>query len=470
MRILKISLFGLLLTTLMWSCQKEYSLEGSNIKLPAGTWQFNDSTRLFKGNMDTAYVDTSAPTKILFLTGTSLNGLETFSLRLYSVDSFKVGTYKGSLSENDFNYFSSAGSLYQANLLTGEFIVSVTVLSNNRITGTFTGMALDSAGNTKTITLGKFTSAIKLKTAGSSNTGAGSLGVTAGSCTPVTISGIFTQGITFDPSNTVQVQATVTAPGTYTISTNTVNGVKFSKTGSFTATGIQNVVLTGTGTPLNSGMQNFTVTFGSSICNFSINFIAGTPPPPITDYFPMTLNSNWAYYTTSISGVDSGQVKVIGYNPMFSGNTYNSFESNSLPAAAPIDTSYFRKQVNDYYQYTDFSNYFGFNNPTLGEFIFLKDNVPVNTSWQSQTFTGMIAGLPISVTGYISMKILAKAVPVTVGALNFPDVIKVQYDYYLSIAPGVPFTTEQRWFARGVGLIHYDSGTSITDIQRSTIF
>ena len=470
MRIIRLLLLIVITCPLFWSCQKEYSLEGSNIKLPAGTWQFNDSAKLFKGTMDTAYIDTTAPTRVLNLLGTSLSGLEAFSIRLYSIDSFTVGTYKASLSQSEFNYSSSTGLVYQSDLLTGEFIVTINVLSNNRITGIFSGMSKDSAGNSKQITLGKFTSAIKLRSVATGNSASGSLGVTAGSCTPVTISGIFTQGIVLDPSNTVQVQVTVSTPGTYTISTNTINGVSFKKSGSFASAGIQNVVMTGVGMPVNAGSQNFTVTFGASVCNFSITFLAGTPPPPVLDYFPTTLNSNWIYYLFNVMVTDSNQVKVIPYSPMFAGQTYSSFEANTLPPSTPIDTSYYRKQGNDYYQYTDVSNFFGFSNPTLAEYIFLKDNVAQNTTWQSQTFTGMITGIPVAVTGYISMTLLAKAVPATVGLNTFPDVIKVRYDYYLSLAPGLPFTTEERWFARGVGLIHYNSGSGITDLQRYTIF
>ena len=467
MRILKV-LCIVISICICWSCQKEFSLEGANIKIQAGTWQFNDSSRLFQGNIDTAYIDTSAPTKILYLQGTSLSGSETFSIRLFSIDSFNVGIYRGSASSSEFNYFSSTNTLYQSTASMGEFIVNVTVLSNSRITGNFSGLVKDSLGNSKNVTLGKFTSSIKLRNPGGGNAASGTLGVSSGSCTPVTISGSFTQGVLLDPSNTVQVQVTVTTPGRFTISTNTVNGLTFSKSGSFPAVGIQSVILTGTGNPINSGTQNFTVSFGTSLCNLSINFNPGTPPT-ITDYFPLTLNSNWVYYTTSPSGLDSGMLKIIGYNPIFAGNTYNSFESNSLPPAMPIDTSYFRKQGNDYFQFTDFSNYFGFTNPTLDEFIFLKDNVPQNSTWQSQTFTGMISGITGSVSGYISMTLLAKAVPVTVGSMSFPDVIKVRYDYYISLTPA-PFITEERWFAKGVGLIHYDSGSGTTDIRRYTIF
>ncbi|MGI8582592.1 MAG: hypothetical protein ACR2KX_10355, partial [Chitinophagaceae bacterium] len=108
------------------------------------------------------------------------------------------------------------------------------------------------------------------------STALGTLGVSASACTPVTTAGSFTQGVPLTTTNTAAtVQVTVTTIGAYTISTNTVNGVSFSKTGTFTATGVQSVILNGTGTPTNSGVQNFTVAFGNSTCNFSITFSPG---------------------------------------------------------------------------------------------------------------------------------------------------------------------------------------------------
>ena len=100
----------------------------------------------------------------------------------------------------------------------------------------------------------------------------GSLGGSPGSCTGATTAGTYAKGIALTSSNTITIQVNVGTPAAYTISTNTVNGVSFSKSGTFTTSGVQNVVLTGTGTPLASGAQTFTVTFGASTCSFVLNF------------------------------------------------------------------------------------------------------------------------------------------------------------------------------------------------------
>ena len=276
MRFLNYSLLMVFFATIIWSCQKEYSQEGSNSKLAAGTWQFNDSSKLYQGNMDTAYIDSSGPTKLLYLLGTSSSGGESFSLQLRSADSFKVGTYTASLAQSEFKYFTPAKTIYFSDQITGDMQVSVTAIGNNKITGTFTGISKDSLGNLKAITLGKFTSKIKLSVSATSGVATGSLGATAGACTPATTAGTFMQGAPMTAANTVQIQVTVASIGSYTISTNSINGVTFSKTGSFTATGLQTVTLTGSGIPVNAGIQTYTITFGASNCTFTITYTAAS--------------------------------------------------------------------------------------------------------------------------------------------------------------------------------------------------
>ena len=570
----KFALVALLAMLAIAGCQKEYSLENNGHKVPIGTWQFNDSTRLYSGNMDSAYVESSTTlnTNVIHLLGTSLDGKQTFNLVLYA-DTLKTGTYLASLFQNSFRYTTGGTVNYQAGQLVGEFTVIVTSLTSNSISGTFSGSALDSAGNVIQLTFGKFTSSLK-QSGTSDGPSTGVLGNSSGNCTPVTLSGPYSPGVDLTSANTVQVQVTVTAAGTYSIATNTVDGITFSGTGTFTGTGVQNVVLTGSGTPanagaqdftvsygnsqcnftvnvespavgtlgggngnctpfaisgnyqqgisldstssvqiqvtvttpgtynistnsvngavfsasgtfvttgmqtvnlyasgipVNSGLQNFTVTFGSSSCTFSINFLPGVMPSG--DYFPLSLNSNWTYGLVGGTAADSVHTAVIGYAPTFGGNVYNTIASFDVPPTIAFDSSYYRKPGGDYYQYAIYSNYLPFDNTVAGEFIFLKDNVPAGTSWVSPDISGTFQGN--SITAYIKMTILEKAVPVTIGTFNFPDVIKVKYEYFVKGSPLV-LETDERWFARNVGQIHEslsdNTNTYNYDINEYQIF
>jgi len=72
---------------------------------------------------------------------------------------------------------------------------------------------------------------------------------------------------------TQTITVNVTQTGTYSISTGAVNGVTFSASGNFTATGSQTVVLVATGTPLATGSYTYTLnitpncSFGRTVVN-----------------------------------------------------------------------------------------------------------------------------------------------------------------------------------------------------------
>ncbi len=584
MKTLKIPSLFLLLAALFFSCQKEFSLEG--VTTSAGTWQFNDDTKLYTGNIDTAYIETAGTTKTLNLIGKSSDGNQNFLLHLYATDSFSVGAYKASLFKSDFQYYTQAKNIYQADQFIGEFIVTISTIGNNSITGIFSGAAEDSTSAVKSLTLGKFTSRINLTGngtggGGGGGTASGTLGASAGVCTPVTTAGTFTQGVTLTSTNTATVQVTVTTIGTYTISTNTVNGVSFSKTGTFTTTGVQTVILNGSGTPVNSGNQNFTVTFGSSTCNFTINFGAGssasvgtlggapglcTPVTPAgtytkgialtaantvtvqvnvstigaytissntvngvifsksgtftttgvqtvvlngagtptnsglqnftvtfgtstcnfsitflpgttsTDYFPTTPGTNWAYGLKGGTPADSLLIKVIPYQLTVGSTTYSTFTVDDIPASGSPDSLYFRKPGGDYYEYFNTQEFFGFDGPGTPpnvEYIFLKDNVPQGTTWNSPNMVGSSGGT--SYTLFIKMTLYEKATtPVTSGVVTSSDVLKVRYEYFVTSVPTTPFYTEERWFAKNIGLIYtsfYDgTNTDIYNIGRYQVF
>lgn len=88
-----------------------------------------------------------------------------------------------------------------------------------------------------------------------------------GACTVATVNGAYGVNIVLNSTNTVTVQVDVQSVGSYTIMTNNVNGMSFSKSGFFTATGIQTVILNGMGTPITSGSNTFIV--GTPGCTFS---------------------------------------------------------------------------------------------------------------------------------------------------------------------------------------------------------
>ena len=562
MKLLSISCSFLLAMVLLNACQKEYSIENGNKGIAQGTWQFTNGGIKYAGNMDTIYQVAAGGTNELFLIGTSSNGTQNFEMHLFA-DTFKIGTYKASAFQSSFIYSSSGTTIYQASQLIGEFTVNITSLGDNNIGGTFSGSALDSANSLVQLTAGSFNSTFAGGIINPSSSGV--LGDSVGNCKPVIIGGTYAKGIATTNSNTLQAQVTVTTPGAYTISTNTVNGVSFSRTGTFSVagpqnvllfasgtptvsgssvftliygnsqcaftlnvagdaigtlgsnagactpfnvngtyqqgvvmnvgntasvqvnvttpgayiiesdsvngvrfsgegifstTGVQNVTLTANGTPQNSGAQNFPVTFGTSTCGFAITFLPAAAASG--DYFPLSLNSNWTYNLAGGSASDEIATTVINYSPTIGAQSYQTIQESQTQATTIVDSFYYRKPGGDYYQYIDFSKLFGFDQYVGSEFIFLKDNVGVGQTWSTPNINGTIGGNAVS--GHVEMEITDKAVPVTsIPGFSFPDVIKVQYQYFIS-GNATPVLTQVRWFAKNTGEIYFSSNNGTSSV------
>jgi hypothetical protein len=95
-------------------------------------------------------------------------------------------------------------------------------------------------------------------------------------CKPITIRGLYFADSTVTDSNYVVVQVNITTPGSYVISTDRQNGLSFRDSGYFSSAGIINVKLKATGRPLLPVTSDFTVTFDTSFCLFSIAVLPKT--------------------------------------------------------------------------------------------------------------------------------------------------------------------------------------------------
>ncbi|MEO6490940.1 MAG: hypothetical protein ABIO04_13440 [Ferruginibacter sp.] len=96
-------------------------------------------------------------------------------------------------------------------------------------------------------------------------------------CTAPVIAGTFYTGVP-SAGNTITVTANVTTAGSYTISTNTANGITFSGTGNLTIGTAQSITLTASGTPTAANTSDFTI--GTNGCTFQIT----TTDPPLAVY------------------------------------------------------------------------------------------------------------------------------------------------------------------------------------------
>src|ERR1051326_6080256 len=111
---------------------------------------------------------------------------------------------------------------------------------------------------------------------GTSVLSAGSLqSGTTGDCLGNIVTGAYKKDTALNSTNYVDIKVDETNAGTYSISTDTINGFYFSGFGTFGATGVNTVRLLGSGTPAAGGTNIFTVTYDSTQCTFSVTTLTG---------------------------------------------------------------------------------------------------------------------------------------------------------------------------------------------------
>ncbi|MDE3212363.1 MAG: hypothetical protein KGM98_03950 [Bacteroidota bacterium] len=95
-------------------------------------------------------------------------------------------------------------------------------------------------------------------------------------CTPHVVSGSYVAGVPLNMADSVTIGIYVKTVGNYSVSTNKINGMVFSRSGTFTATGEQHLTLYGSGQPTSSGDFNFKpmiigpAPLGGNACNFGV--------------------------------------------------------------------------------------------------------------------------------------------------------------------------------------------------------
>jgi len=102
-------------------------------------------------------------------------------------------------------------------------------------------------------------------------------------CLPISVYGTYNVKSALNDSNYVVVRVIVDSPGDYNIYTNIVNGYSFKASGTFATKGLTDVKLTGSGTPLDIGVNDFIVHLNFSSCTFSITVPSDTSRPVNAD-------------------------------------------------------------------------------------------------------------------------------------------------------------------------------------------
>ncbi len=125
------------------------------------------------------------------------------------------------------------------------------------------------------------------------------LGGAGTTCTGFSLAGTYMQNLQMTSNNTAAVNISVVTPGSFSLSTATVNGVSFSASG-LLSPGTTGITLTATGTPAAAGTFTYALTAGSSTCSFAVTFDPLASPAVFTftgspaDCTGAVLNGNYA--------------------------------------------------------------------------------------------------------------------------------------------------------------------------------
>ena len=229
------TLFAIVLAALLFNgCSKEYSYEGTppNVASSTGVAVFT-----LAGTPGSC---TGVAVSGIYSAGIPTNNADS-AIIMVNVDS--TGSYVISTNTQNGVSFNAAGTFTQTGPQQVTLKASGRPGANGAFTYTFganscsfTILAKDTTAAIDTIAAAVYT-----------------LSGTPNACAAATVAGTYTSGTVLNSSNTVTFSVNVTTAGSYTIASNTVNGISFSGSGTFTSTGPKTVVLTGSGTPINSG-------------------------------------------------------------------------------------------------------------------------------------------------------------------------------------------------------------------------
>ncbi len=276
------------------------------------------------------------------------------------------------------------------------------------------------------------------------------LGGSPGNCAVNVVNGVYQVARPMDASNTVEMTVNVTSIGTYTIAGAIVNGISFSGSGSFINPGVQNVILTATGTPAAAGTFVFPVNNVATTCSFSLPVIAVGAN---ADYVPQTSYSNWSYKTVGGAPGDTAYVHILPNSIVINSNTYRIFETvttGGVPSPQK-DSFYYRKSGGKYYYI--YNDAYGFDGGFNADGLLLDSSLPVNASWVTFLGNDTWGGLPA--TGSIKVTILAKGASAVIAGNSFNSVIKAEYLFRYNTGAGdVAYMRWEHWYAKGIGVIY----------------
>ncbi len=159
MSFLKYLLSVTLIASILFSCQKELSIEKGKLPDEETDWEFTVGENEYKGSIDTAFITEATGFSILTMQGLTADRTTGQIIMQFFGEELVPGIYA---DPNVYFLYSEGGQkVYESIFDNKDFLVTITSIDSSSVIGTFSGTVEDSQGNLVTITNGKFEGVIK---------------------------------------------------------------------------------------------------------------------------------------------------------------------------------------------------------------------------------------------------------------------------------------------------------------------
>ncbi len=194
-------------------------------------------------------------------------------------------------------------------------------------------------------------------------------------------------------------------------------------------------------------------------------------PAGTSDYAPYTLGSTFVFEIASgTPTVIDSFTYTVTKDTIINALPYKKLESNK-PA---VGVTYYSNYTNGVVTNISYNlNFQGLVTLPVVTQTVLKDNVPLNNSW-NETLPVTIPGFPLPVGVSFVYTLKQKDITKNILGKDYASTIGVQQVINLPtglpLPPGVPATTQiDNYFAKGVGLVQKDATGNVLKIKRYNI-
>lgn len=178
-------------------------------------------------------------------------------------------------------------------------------------------------------------------------------------------------------------------------------------------------------------------------------------PGNSTDLLPLSQNSWWSYIDPAFSDDDSITLHNVKTGQV-AGKTYHFIQF--VYEDDVLDTIYYRKSGNDYFEYmpVDKYSYTIFDTEIKAEILFLKEGMKNGDTWTSSEFTNSIGGVPARLR--YEFTCTGANGSATIGGKTYNGVYTISFKPQFSIQSSIfldDIVAYEILYAKGIGMISF---------------